>query len=89
METIEALGEALTKFSVRIHCLLLFMQYVYMHLGLYSRFFLKGGVILVSHDERLIQMICKELWLCRDGMVKSIEGGYDTYRKLIEKELEF
>lgn len=48
-----------------------------------------GGVILVSHDERLIQMICKELWLCRDGSVKSIEGGYDTYRKLIEKELEF
>lgn len=48
-----------------------------------------GGVILVSHDERLIQMICKELWLCRDGAVKSIEGGYDTYRTLIEKELEF
>ena len=43
---------------------------------------------MVSHDERLIQMICKELWLCRDGSVKSIEGGYDTYRKLIEKELK-
>nr|APD26560.1 ATP-binding cassette transporter subfamily F member 3 protein [Brachionus koreanus] len=48
-----------------------------------------GGVILVSHDERLIQMICKELWLCRDGKVKSIEGGYDEYRKLIESELEY
>ena len=44
---------------------------------------------MVSHDERLIQMICKELWLCRDGSVKAIEGGYDTYRTLIEKELEF
>ncbi|RNA26016.1 ATP-binding cassette sub-family F member 3 [Brachionus plicatilis] len=48
-----------------------------------------GGVILVSHDERLIQLICKELWLCRDGKVKSIEGGYEEYRKLIEAELEY
>nr|UOU03351.1 ATP-binding cassette subfamily F3 [Brachionus rubens] len=48
-----------------------------------------GGVILVSHDERLIQLICKELWLCRDGNVKSIEGGYDQYRKIIEAELEY
>nr|QUF59464.1 ATP-binding cassette transporter Abcf3 [Brachionus angularis] len=48
-----------------------------------------GGVILVSHDERLIQLICKELWLCRDGQVKSIEGGYEQYRKLIEEELEY
>ena len=63
METIEALGEALNKFT--------------------------GGVILVSHDERLITLICKELWLCRDGNVKSIEGGYEVYRKLIEAELEF
>ena len=48
----------------------------------------QGGIILVSHDERLIQMICRELWLCRDGSVRSIEGGYDQYRKIIEKELE-
>lgn len=63
METIEALGIALNKFS--------------------------GGVILVSHDERLIQLVCKELWLSREGKVKSIDGGYEEYRKLMEKELEF
>jgi ATP-binding cassette subfamily F protein 3 len=33
-------------------------------------------------------MVCKELWLCRDGSVKSIEGGYEAYRKIIEEELE-
>lgn len=49
----------------------------------------KGGIILVSHDERLITLICKELWWCRDANVTSIPGGYDQYRKLIEKELEF
>lgn len=63
METIEALGIALNKFT--------------------------GGVILVSHDERLITLVCKELWLCREGTVKSIKGGYEEYRKLMEKELEF
>lgn len=47
----------------------------------------KGGVILVSHDEQLIQMICKELWLCKTGSVTSIEGGFAKYRKLVEAEL--
>ena len=48
----------------------------------------QGGVILVSHDERLIRMICKELWVCGGGTVKSIEGGFDEYRKIVERELE-
>lgn len=50
-------------------------------------FILQGGVILVSHDERLIRMICKELWVCGNGTVTSIDGGFDEYRKIVEKEL--
>ncbi|KAF2881221.1 hypothetical protein ILUMI_24945 [Ignelater luminosus] len=46
-----------------------------------------GGVILVSHDERLIRMVCNELWVCGNGSVKSVEGGFDEYRKIVEKEL--
>ncbi|KAK3927959.1 ATP-binding cassette sub-family F member 3 [Frankliniella fusca] len=46
-----------------------------------------GGVILVSHDERLIRMVCKELWICGGGSVQSIEGGFDEYRKIVEREL--
>lgn len=46
-----------------------------------------GGLILVSHDERLIRMVCKELWVCGDGTVKSVEGGIDEYKKLVLKEL--
>lgn len=49
---------------------------------------LQGGVILVSHDERLIRMICKELWVCGNGTVKSVEGGFDEYRKIVEAEIE-
>jgi len=47
----------------------------------------KGGVILVSHDERLIRMVCKELWVCSQGSVYSLEGGFDHYRKLVEKDI--
>ncbi|KAG5889243.1 hypothetical protein JTB14_006379 [Gonioctena quinquepunctata] len=62
IETIEALGKAIQKYT--------------------------GGIILVSHDERLIRMVCNELWVCGDGSVKSIEGGFDEYRKIVEQELE-
>lgn len=47
-----------------------------------------GGVILVSHDERLIRMVCTELWVCGNEKVQSIEGGFDEYRKIVERELE-
>jgi len=47
-----------------------------------------GGVILVSHDERLIRNVCKEVWVCGNGSVKRIEGGFDEYRQAVEKELE-
>lgn len=51
-------------------------------------FLLQGGVILVSHDERLIRMVCKELWVCQNATVKSIEGGFDEYKRIVEKEIE-
>lgn len=47
-----------------------------------------GGLILVSHDERLIRMVCKELWVCGNGTVQSIDGGFDEYRRIVLKELE-
>jgi len=47
----------------------------------------KGGVILVSHDERLLKMVCQELWVCSRGKVWSIDGGLDQYRKMVEKEM--
>uniref|UniRef100_T1KGV6 ABC transporter domain-containing protein n=1 Tax=Tetranychus urticae TaxID=32264 RepID=T1KGV6_TETUR len=47
-----------------------------------------GGVMLVSHYETLIQMVCKELWLVKNKKVLSFEYGFEEYRLLIEKELE-
>lgn len=47
----------------------------------------KGGVVLVSHDEQLIEMVCQELWVCRGGSVTAVSGGFSQYRKLVESEL--
>ena len=49
--------------------------------------YIQGGVILVSHDARLIRMVCKELWVCRNNTVDTLEGGIDQYRKIVEDEL--
>nr|XP_039253628.1 LOW QUALITY PROTEIN: ATP-binding cassette sub-family F member 3-like [Styela clava] len=48
----------------------------------------KGGVILVSHDERLISIVCKELWLCGDKRVTCIKGGFEEYKEMLEKEFK-
>ncbi|RXM29295.1 ATP-binding cassette sub-family F member 3 [Acipenser ruthenus] len=45
-----------------------------------------GGVVLVSHDERLIRMVCKELWVCENGTVWRIDGGFDEYREILQEQ---
>ncbi|KAG1937616.1 ATP-binding cassette sub-family F member 3 [Pimephales promelas] len=46
----------------------------------------KGGVVLVSHDERLIRMVCKELWVCEAGRVHRIDGGFDEYKDILQEQ---
>jgi len=48
---------------------------------------LQGGVVLVSHDERLIRLICNEVWVCGELTVRRIEGGIDEYKKIVQQEL--
>nr|XP_046244116.1 ATP-binding cassette sub-family F member 3 [Scatophagus argus] len=48
----------------------------------------KGGVILVSHDERLIRLVCKELWVCEGGKVRRIDGGFDEYRDILHEQFK-
>eukprot|EP01043_Picozoa_sp_COSAG02_P025285 COSAG02_NODE_1414_length_12746_cov_3.904698_5_plen_184_part_00 len=44
----------------------------------------RGGVVLVSHDERLVAT-ANELWVCDgrkvDGGLRLEKGGFDAYRK--------
>ncbi|KAM4041797.1 ATP-binding cassette sub-family F member 3 [Anomaloglossus baeobatrachus] len=46
----------------------------------------RGGVILVSHDERFIRLVCHELWVCENGGVTRIEGGFDEYRDILHEQ---
>uniref|UniRef100_A0A914H6S7 ABC transporter domain-containing protein n=2 Tax=Globodera TaxID=31242 RepID=A0A914H6S7_GLORO len=47
----------------------------------------KGGVVLVSHDERLIQLVCRELWVCKDKTVTQLDGGLEEYKKHVYRQL--
>ncbi|KAJ2311312.1 ATP-binding cassette, regulator of translational elongation [Coemansia sp. RSA 2611] len=43
-----------------------------------------GGVVVVSHDERFIDSVCTELWVCADRKVAKFSGaGIKDYKKLI------
>lgn len=47
----------------------------------------KGGVIIVTHDERLIELVCNELWVVRDRTVTNLEGGIEEYKKHVYRQL--
>ena len=47
----------------------------------------KGGVIIVSHDERLIRETNCQLWVIEEQSIAEIEGGFDAYRKEVLDEL--
>lgn len=42
---------------------------------------------MVTHDERLVRKVCKEVWMCSNGSVIRQDGGFDQYRKLLEDQL--
>jgi len=41
----------------------------------------KGGVIIVSHDERLIRETDCQLWVIESKQINEIDGNFDDYRK--------
>jgi ATP-binding cassette subfamily F protein 3 len=45
-----------------------------------------GGIVLVSHDERLITSVCNELWVVHEGKVTPFEGDFDAYKSTILSE---
>jgi len=46
-----------------------------------------GGVIIVSHDERLIRDTNCQLWVIEEQTINEIEGGFDDYRKEVLDQL--
>lgn len=53
----------------------------------------EGGVVLVSHDDRLLQMVADELWVVmpskvkdKPGTVKVFEGTVDEYKEKLRRD---
>jgi ATP-binding cassette, subfamily F, member 3 len=43
----------------------------------------QGGVLMVSHDVTMLQMVCNSLWVCDDGVVEQFPGDITAYKKRI------
>ncbi|XP_024385022.1 ABC transporter F family member 4 [Physcomitrium patens] len=51
-----------------------------------------GGVVLVSHDSRLISRVCSEeenseVWVVEDGKVRKYPDSFDDYKKELTEEI--
>eukprot|EP01103_Thecamoeba_quadrilineata_P012333 TRINITY_DN3154_c0_g2_i1.p1 TRINITY_DN3154_c0_g2~~TRINITY_DN3154_c0_g2_i1.p1 ORF type:complete len:729 (+),score=198.26 TRINITY_DN3154_c0_g2_i1:104-2290(+) len=49
----------------------------------------QGGVLLVSHDERLITLVCDEIWKIDNGRVLPFEGDFEDYKNSLIQENSF
>ncbi|KAG2178921.1 hypothetical protein INT43_001768 [Umbelopsis isabellina] len=47
-----------------------------------------GGVVLVSHDFRLISQVAKEIWRCENGHVEPFEGSIQEYKEALRKNVK-
>ena len=51
-----------------------------------------GGVVLVSHDARLISRVCDdeeraEIWVVDEGTCKRFPGSFEDYKSALIKEI--
>mmetsp|Transcript_33952 Transcript_33952/g.101058 ORF Transcript_33952/g.101058 Transcript_33952/m.101058 type:complete len:593 (-) Transcript_33952:440-2218(-) len=46
-----------------------------------------GGLVLVSHDFRLIDQVADEIWVCEDGTVARWEGDIRAYKSKLAKKM--
>eukprot|EP00930_Biecheleria_cincta_P053053 TRINITY_DN383_c0_g1_i1.p1 TRINITY_DN383_c0_g1~~TRINITY_DN383_c0_g1_i1.p1 ORF type:complete len:640 (+),score=163.43 TRINITY_DN383_c0_g1_i1:98-1921(+) len=46
-----------------------------------------GGLVLVSHDFRLIGQVAKEIWVCDKKTIAKWEGDIQSYKKHLKKEV--
>ena len=46
-----------------------------------------GGVIIVSHDERLIRDTECQLWVIEDQNIAEVDGDFDAYRTEVLEQL--
>lgn len=52
-----------------------------------------GGVVLVSHDSRLISRVCEdeersEIWVVENGTVETFPGTFEEYKEELQREIK-
>ncbi|KAI8341529.1 P-loop containing nucleoside triphosphate hydrolase protein [Chlamydoabsidia padenii] len=47
-----------------------------------------GGVVLVSHDFRLISQVAQEIWQCNNGLVTPFTGSIENYKESLRKKVK-
>eukprot|EP00741_Cyanophora_paradoxa_P012862 tig00020629_g12419.t1 len=47
----------------------------------------EGGVLLVSHDQRLIMALCDEMWACEHNRCKPFPGDFEQYKARVMAKL--
>ena len=47
----------------------------------------EGGVVLVSHDFRLIDQVAEEIWVCENKGVTKYTGDIRSYKKILAKKM--
>jgi ATP-binding cassette subfamily F protein 2 len=46
-----------------------------------------GGLVLVSHDFRLIGQVAKEIWICDKKTIKPHDGDIQSYKTILKKQV--
>jgi ATP-binding cassette subfamily F protein 2 len=47
-----------------------------------------GGMVLVSHDFRLIEQVAKEIWICENQTVSPWKGSIRAYKKHLKAKMD-
>ena len=47
----------------------------------------KGGVVLISHHQRLIEAACNEVWVVRDGEIERFDGDFEEYKRSVLRSM--
>ena len=83
IESIDALAEAIAEYQGKDKERFVLISNFHFQ----SYFLFLGGVIIVSHDERLIRDTECQLWVIEEQTINEIEGDFDDYRKEVLEAL--
>lgn len=47
-----------------------------------------GGVVVISHDFRLIDQVAEEIWVIEDGILEEWEDDIRAYKEYLRKKVQ-